>query len=191
MPFFKDSDQLNTVARDLLTRVQEEIPSASDSIARSHLVIRLATTDPVTEFTLNGRKRPVDVLYGPTRLRPTLDLSLKADTLHAILLDEISLTKAVSSGLIEAVTDEEILAAQRFLASKEGIFCEPASAASVAGVRKLAAAGRLTAGQRLVCVLTGSGLKDPQIALAQASTPPEVEAEVTEVESMLGWTSRR
>jgi hypothetical protein len=102
MPFFEDSDQLYAVAKDLLTRVQEEIPSASDSIARAHLVIRLATTDPVTEFTLNGRKRPVDVVYGPTRLRPTLDLSLEADTLHSILLDEISLTRAVSSGRVKS-----------------------------------------------------------------------------------------
>lgn len=96
-----------------------------------------------------------------------------------------------SGGLIEAVTDEEILGAQRFLASKEGVFCEPASAASVAGVRKLAALGRLTPGLRLVCVLTGSGLKDPQIALTQASKPPEAAAEVTQVESMLGWTYPR
>jgi hypothetical protein len=102
MPFFKDSEQLYAVARELLTRVQEEMPGASDSIARSRLVIRLATTDPVTEFTLNGRKRPVEVLYGPMHLRPTLDLTLKADTLHGILLDEISLTSAVSSGLVQA-----------------------------------------------------------------------------------------
>jgi hypothetical protein len=101
MPFFKDSDQLYTVARDLLTRVQEEIPSASDSIAKSHQVIRLATTEPVAEFTLNGRKRPVVTTYGPTRLRPTLDLSLEADTLHGILLEEISLSKAVTSGLVK------------------------------------------------------------------------------------------
>jgi threonine synthase len=96
-----------------------------------------------------------------------------------------------SNGLIEAVTDDEILAAQHFLASKEGIFCEPASAASVAGVRKLAALGRIASSLRVVCVLTGSGLKDPQIALAQTSKPPEAAAEVTQVESMLGWTYPR
>jgi hypothetical protein len=102
MPFFEDSDQLYAVARDLLTRVQEEIPSASDNIARSHLVIRLATTEPTAEFTLNGRKRPVEITYGPTRLRPSLDLSLQADTLHGILLDELSLKRALANGLIKA-----------------------------------------------------------------------------------------
>jgi threonine synthase len=96
-----------------------------------------------------------------------------------------------SNGLIEAVTDDEILAAQHFLASKEGIFCEPASAASVAGVRKLAALGRIASSLRVVCVLTGSGLKDPQIALAETSKPPEAAAGVTQVESMLGWTYPR
>jgi hypothetical protein len=102
MPFFADSDQLYAVARDLLTRVQNEIPSASDSISNSHLVIRLQTTEPVTEFTLNGRKRPVETTYGPTRLRPTLDIELTADTLHRILLDGLSLSKAVASGQVKA-----------------------------------------------------------------------------------------
>jgi threonine synthase len=92
-----------------------------------------------------------------------------------------------SGGLIEAVTDEEILAAQHFLAEREGIFCEPASAASVAGVRRLAAEGRLPQGVCLVCVLTGSGLKDPQIAVSQAVAPQEVPATVDEVEKVLGW----
>tara|TARA_B100001123_G_scaffold435201_1_gene563196 strand:+ start:1717 stop:2577 length:861 start_codon:yes stop_codon:yes gene_type:complete len=68
-----------------------------------------------------------------------------------------------SGGLIEAVTDEEILDAYRLLASKEGLFVEPASAASVAGLRKLNRAGALQGG-RIVAVLTGSGLKDPETA---------------------------
>jgi len=100
VPFFRDSDQFYAVAEDLLTRVQKEIPGASDSIAKSHLVIRLATVDPVTEFTLNGRKRPVETLYGPNRLRPTLNLELEADTLHQILLGELGLRRAVTSGRV-------------------------------------------------------------------------------------------
>ena len=62
-----------------------------------------------------------------------------------------------SRGAIRAVTDEEILAAYRLLAASEGIFCEPASAASVAGLLKYGADGA----ERVVCVLTGHGLKDP------------------------------
>ncbi len=70
-----------------------------------------------------------------------------------------------SGGLIDAVTDDEIRSAYSFLARREGVFVEPASAASVAGVFKCARDGRLAAGQTVVCVLTGSGLKDPEFAL--------------------------
>lgn len=71
-----------------------------------------------------------------------------------------------SGGLIDSVTDEEILDAYKLLASQEGVFCEPASAASVAGVRKLAASGYFTEPANVVCVLTGHGLKDPDRAVA-------------------------
>jgi threonine synthase len=69
-----------------------------------------------------------------------------------------------SGGLIETVTDDEIVAAYRELATSQGVFCEPASAASLAGVLKLAAAGRLDHDATIVCVLTGHGLKDPETA---------------------------
>jgi threonine synthase len=70
-----------------------------------------------------------------------------------------------SGGLIDLVTDEEILAAHRLLSASEGVFVEPASAAAVAGLLKCHAAGRLDPGQRVVCTVTGHGLKDPQWAL--------------------------
>jgi threonine synthase len=57
----------------------------------------------------------------------------------------------------------------------------------VAGLRKLAHQGRLPEGARVVCVLTGSGLKDPELAVAQVAAPPEVAAIVTEVEKVLKW----
>ncbi len=76
-----------------------------------------------------------------------------------------------SGGLIDAVTDDEILAAYHFLAEREGVFCEPASAAGVAGILKLARAARLPRGARIVCILTGNGLKDPDNAIAQAEMP--------------------
>jgi threonine synthase len=69
-----------------------------------------------------------------------------------------------SGGLIETVTDDEIVASYRELATSQGVFCEPASAASLAGVVKLAAAGRIPDGATVVCVLTGHGLKDPETA---------------------------
>ncbi|WP_289019799.1 threonine synthase [uncultured Ornithinimicrobium sp.] len=73
-----------------------------------------------------------------------------------------------SGGLIDSVTDEEILAAHRLLSAREGIFVEPASAASVAGLLKAHAAGLVPAGATVVCTVTGHGLKDPQWALKGA-----------------------
>ena len=70
-----------------------------------------------------------------------------------------------SSGAIQMVTDEEILEAYQALAKEEGVFCEPASAASVAGLTKCSQAGLLPEGATVVCTLTGHGLKDPDIAV--------------------------
>ena len=74
----------------------------------------------------------------------------------------------VSGGLIDSVTDEEILTAHRLLSATEGVFVEPASAASVAGLLKMHAAGRVPAGATIVCTVTGHGLKDPAWALKTA-----------------------
>jgi threonine synthase len=83
-----------------------------------------------------------------------------------------------SGGAIKAVTDAQILAAYQFLASSEGIFCEPASAASVAGLL----AHGVDGAQRVVCVLTGHGLKDPQTALAQAGAVVPCDPELAAIE---------
>jgi threonine synthase len=83
-----------------------------------------------------------------------------------------------SGGGIEAVSDDEILGAYRMLAAREGIFCEPASAASVAGLLKHGARGA----RRIVCVLTGHGLKDPQTALEQSGSVVPCEPELGAVE---------
>ena len=89
-----------------------------------------------------------------------------------------------SGGTIEAVTDAEILSAQAVIA-REGIFCEPASAASVAGLRLLGRTGRLERGSTIVCVLTGHGLKDPTPALESVppaiTVPPEAESVAAEL----------
>jgi len=77
-----------------------------------------------------------------------------------------------SGGTIEAVSDEEILAMQRRIATTEGIFCEPASAAGVAGVARLAREGRLHRSETVVSILTGHGLKDPDIVEAPTGSPP-------------------
>jgi threonine synthase len=87
-----------------------------------------------------------------------------------------------SGGLIASVTDEEILEAYRFLAREESVFCEPASAASVAGLLKVG----LERGSRAVCVLTGHGLKDPDVAIGQIAVPKAVEADLGAVREELG-----
>jgi threonine synthase len=83
-----------------------------------------------------------------------------------------------SRGAIRAVSDEEILGAYRLLAAGEGIFCEPASAASVAGLLKYGADGA----ERIVCVLTGHGLKDPDVALEQVGAVVPCEPELRAIE---------
>jgi threonine synthase len=84
-----------------------------------------------------------------------------------------------SRGMVRAVTDEEILDAYRFLASTEGVFCEPASASGVAGLLKYGAPEGVT---RIVCVLTGHGLKDPQTALMQAGSVVPCQPDLDAVE---------
>ncbi|MDY9922092.1 MAG: threonine synthase [Synergistota bacterium] len=79
-----------------------------------------------------------------------------------------------SSGEFNSVTDEEILSAQYFLSSKGGIFAEPASCAPLAGLVKLKKLGRLPKGIRVVMVLTGNGLKDPDTAMSQVGRPIEI-----------------
>jgi threonine synthase len=94
-----------------------------------------------------------------------------------------------SGGLIEAVTDDEIFAAYRDVVALAGIFCEPASAASLAGVRRLRAEGRLDPEARVVCVLTGHGLKDPDSGarLAAGHGVLEAEARLRSLVEVLGW----
>jgi threonine synthase len=79
------------------------------------------------------------------------------------------------------VTDDEIMAAYKLLAATEGIFAEPASAASIAGLKKLADAKRIEAGAVVVCTLTGHGLKDPQNAIKSCPEPQRVPADLDRV----------
>ena len=95
-----------------------------------------------------------------------------------------------SGGRIDAVTDQQILAAHRWLSSREGVFVEPASAAGVAGLLAAHEAGELDRGQRVVCTVTGHGLKDPQWALRTPDGDPiepvRVPVDTVSVASALG-----
>jgi threonine synthase len=91
-----------------------------------------------------------------------------------------------SGGDIQAVTDRQILAAYRVLAQREGVFVEPASAASVAGLLQAREAGIVQAGERVVCTVTGNGLKDPDWAIAGAPKPVTVAASADAAAAALG-----
>ena len=91
-----------------------------------------------------------------------------------------------SGGFIAAVTDRQILAAYRLLARSEGVFVEPASAASVAGLLAAAADGRVVPGQSVVCTVTGNGLKDPEWAISGAPAPVTVPVDAAAAAASLG-----
>ena len=95
-----------------------------------------------------------------------------------------------SGGRIESVTDAQILLAHRILSAREGIFVEPGSAASVAGLLQAAEAGHVPAGATIVCTVTGHGLKDPQWALKNADgsevTPTRVQVDAFTAAQALG-----
>ncbi|NJQ00820.1 threonine synthase [Streptomyces zingiberis] len=91
-----------------------------------------------------------------------------------------------SGGRIDEVTDRQILSAYRLLASREGVFVEPASAASVAGLLKSAELGLVDPGQRIVCTVTGNGLKDPDWAVAGAPQPVVVPVDADVAAERLG-----
>ena len=92
-----------------------------------------------------------------------------------------------SGGIIDMVSDDEIMAAYRLLASKGGIFGEPASAASLAGLIKLSNKGMEFSQKRVVCVITGTGLKDTEAALKGAEPFLKLPADLAAVEQALGW----
>jgi threonine synthase len=91
-----------------------------------------------------------------------------------------------SHGTAETVTDDEILDAQKTLARIEGIFVEPASASSIAGLKKLIKRGIIMEDEKVVCITTGHGLKDPDTAIKQSEKPIEVDAEISAIEAALG-----
>jgi threonine synthase len=100
--------------------------------------------------------------------------------------DQAIAARDESAGLIDSVTDEEILAAYRILSSQEGIFCEPSSAAGLAGLIKYKAAGKLPRGKKIVITCTGNGLKDIPWALEGAKDPVVVPVNADAAAAALG-----
>ena len=90
---------------------------------------------------------------------------------HPQSWDKAWVVQKESAGWFDECSDDEILAAQKLLAEKEGIFCEPASATSLAGAMADMESGKIPEGSRIVCTLTGHGLKDPDTAIKQSTGP--------------------
>ena len=101
--------------------------------------------------------------------------------------DSALIARDDSSGLIDSVTDDEILAAYQKIAREEGVFGEPACAAPIAGLLKKKNQGYDFSGQNIVCVITGSGLKDPDTALSIEADKIEVSADIKEIANKLNW----
>jgi hypothetical protein len=101
VPYFANSDQLYAAMKALLARVEQQDKDAANNLLASRMVICLKCTRPEAEVTLNARKRPLAITYGPSSQRPTLDIELEADTLHGILLGEISMKKALANGMLK------------------------------------------------------------------------------------------
>ncbi|MCJ7514965.1 MAG: threonine synthase [Dehalococcoidia bacterium] len=93
-----------------------------------------------------------------------------------------------SGGVIDCVSDDEILAAYKLLARKEGVFGEPASAAYVAGLIKMVGQGLNLSDKMVVCIITGTGLKDPNLPAKFAEPFPELPADIKVIERTLGWS---
>jgi threonine synthase len=91
-----------------------------------------------------------------------------------------------SGGLIDMVSDAEILDAYKLLAAKEGVFVEPASAAGIAGLRRYVPKGFFPRGSTVVVTLTGHGLKDPDTAMANVPSPTTCEANADEILKVIG-----
>ncbi|MCR4301962.1 MAG: threonine synthase [Sulfuricaulis sp.] len=105
---------------------------------------------------------------------------------HPQSWDQAWKVKEESGGWFDECTDEEILAAQKLLAGKEGVFCEPASATSLAGALRDIKTGKIPEGSRVVCTLTGHGLKDPDTAIKQSKDPlHKVKAELAAVKKAI------
>ena len=97
MAFYKDSEQFVTTLDSLFQRVQENYPQAAQDLEKAKLILRFRCSEPEADILINGRRHPASVTFGEDRIRPEVDVQLKADTLHNILLGELKLAKAMAS----------------------------------------------------------------------------------------------
>ena len=100
MAVYDNAEELYGCLRELFARMEAAEPQAAESLLKSRLCIRFQLAQPVAEITIDARQRPLQIWYGPTIGKPDLDVALAADTLHRILLGELSLAKALGRKLL-------------------------------------------------------------------------------------------
>jgi putative sterol carrier protein len=98
MPVYQNSEHLQEVMQIVFRRVEQEFPQATNQLSDSKLIVRLKIVEPAMDVVFNGRKRPPAITYGNTTLRPDIDVGFSADILHQIMLGELHLGTALSSG---------------------------------------------------------------------------------------------
>ncbi len=98
MAIYQSSEQLYTCARQLFEQIQKDDPDAAATLLKSRLVIRLQMSQPVSEVVISGRNSTVETHFGKNGLKPDIEIGMSGDTLHTILLGQITLTKALGSG---------------------------------------------------------------------------------------------
>ncbi len=104
MPFYPNADTLYDALRTTFARIEQESPDHLDglhTLMSTKMILKLKTTMPAAEITLNGREKIFRATYGPSPLRADLTVELTSDTLHQILLDELSIKKAWGNGKIK------------------------------------------------------------------------------------------
>ena len=98
MAVYASDKQLYSCFKALFSKIEEEDTEVTESLLKSKLSIRFRCSEPTAAITIDARKKPVNIVYGSTGIKPILDIRLSADTLHEILLGEIGLSKAMGSG---------------------------------------------------------------------------------------------
>lgn len=97
MAIYHSDTQLYSCFEALFSRIEKHDPRAADALLKCSLAITFVCTAPAASITINARKAPVQLVYGPTDVKPMVEVGLTADTLHCLLLGEIRLTKAIGS----------------------------------------------------------------------------------------------
>jgi hypothetical protein len=95
---FSNSEQIYTVMQSLFERMNGLTPDPVDALVSSRMVVRIKLTEPEAQITINGRNRPVNIDYGSSNGRADLEIGMKAELLHLILLDEYSIKQGFSNG---------------------------------------------------------------------------------------------